>query len=195
MTGPQIKTRRQSLGLTQSQLGDYLRVSPNTVARWERGEMAIPAFLDLAIQTIERSLSGKKGPGATLPAYVRTVIQETGLTYREISNRARSMGFKIAQGALSDLVMGRIANPSLKFIKALAAGLDRPERDLLEAAGINTGADEGGRDVYISLLESPRFTTMASAFERLTPEQKREAEPMVAQLEKWINSKFPRDEE
>jgi transcriptional regulator with XRE-family HTH domain len=54
MTGKQLRERRKAMGLTQEQLADILGVSPNTIARWERGEMKIPSFLSLAIETIER---------------------------------------------------------------------------------------------------------------------------------------------
>jgi predicted ATPase/DNA-binding CsgD family transcriptional regulator len=37
----ELRTRRRALGLTQSELADRLGVSPNTVARWERGEQNI----------------------------------------------------------------------------------------------------------------------------------------------------------
>ena len=38
-----IKALRQRIGLTQRQLADAVGVKPNTVARWERGELAISA--------------------------------------------------------------------------------------------------------------------------------------------------------
>jgi len=54
MTGKQLKKRRADLKLTQKELALKLQVEPNTVARWERELRAIPAFLDLALQTVER---------------------------------------------------------------------------------------------------------------------------------------------
>jgi transcriptional regulator with XRE-family HTH domain len=53
MKGPKLRERRQALGLTQQALADKLKVTQNTVARWEREEMAIPGFLHLAINWIE----------------------------------------------------------------------------------------------------------------------------------------------
>jgi transcriptional regulator with XRE-family HTH domain len=41
------------MGLTQQGLASKLKVSRNTVARWERDEMAIPGFLHLALKTLE----------------------------------------------------------------------------------------------------------------------------------------------
>jgi transcriptional regulator with XRE-family HTH domain len=54
MKGTKLRERRLALGLTQQGLADKLEVSRNTVARWERDEMAIPGFLNLALKTIER---------------------------------------------------------------------------------------------------------------------------------------------
>jgi transcriptional regulator with XRE-family HTH domain len=53
MKGAKLRERRAALGLTQQGLADKLEVSRNTVARWERDEMAIPGFLHLALKTLE----------------------------------------------------------------------------------------------------------------------------------------------
>lgn len=53
MKGAKLRERRLALGLTQQGLAIKLKVSRNTVARWERDEMAIPGFLHLALQTLE----------------------------------------------------------------------------------------------------------------------------------------------
>jgi transcriptional regulator with XRE-family HTH domain len=71
ITGAKVREQRLALGLTQQGLADILGVSRNTVARWEREEMAIPSFLHLALKTVEReSIEGEstksaanKGPG------------------------------------------------------------------------------------------------------------------------------------
>jgi transcriptional regulator with XRE-family HTH domain len=41
MTGKEIRALRQKLGWTQAALAEALGVTSNTVARWERDEMAI----------------------------------------------------------------------------------------------------------------------------------------------------------
>ena len=53
MKGAKLRQRRLALGLTQQGLASKLKVSRNTVARWERDEMAIPGFLHLALKTLE----------------------------------------------------------------------------------------------------------------------------------------------
>lgn len=60
MGGEELKEKRTALGLTQAQLAEILDVKPNTVARWERGLLAVPRTVELAMQTVER-LYKKKG--------------------------------------------------------------------------------------------------------------------------------------
>jgi transcriptional regulator with XRE-family HTH domain len=59
MDGEQLKEKRIALGLTQAQLAEILDVKPNTVARWERGVLAVPRTVELAMETVERMY--KKG--------------------------------------------------------------------------------------------------------------------------------------
>ena len=54
------------MGLTQQGLASKLKVSRNTVARWERDEMAIPGFLHLALKTLECEAA----KAATTPASI-----------------------------------------------------------------------------------------------------------------------------
>jgi DNA-binding transcriptional regulator YiaG len=52
MTGKQLKKIRSQLGLTQLQLAKELGVTSNTVARWERDEVAIREPNARLLQTI-----------------------------------------------------------------------------------------------------------------------------------------------
>lgn len=56
MTPADLLKRRKNLSLTQTQLAEYLGVTPNTVARWERGELGIrrPRMLDTALSFLEK---------------------------------------------------------------------------------------------------------------------------------------------
>jgi transcriptional regulator with XRE-family HTH domain len=53
MEGKALRESRKKLGYTQDGLAKKLGVSANTVARWERDEMAIPPYLELALKQIE----------------------------------------------------------------------------------------------------------------------------------------------
>lgn len=59
MTGDELKTKRAELNMTQAALADKLSVSGNTVARWERNEVAIPPYLILALKQIKAEINQK----------------------------------------------------------------------------------------------------------------------------------------
>lgn len=59
MTKEDLVALRERLELTQQELADRLGVDRVTIARWETGTRAIPAFLGLALETVERRLTGK----------------------------------------------------------------------------------------------------------------------------------------
>lgn len=52
-----LKAQRLALGLSQRKLAEALGVSPNTVARWERGELRIaqPKMLGLALERLREN--------------------------------------------------------------------------------------------------------------------------------------------
>jgi DNA-binding transcriptional regulator YiaG len=63
MTAVEIRALRGKLGWTQMALAEAVGVTSNTVARWERGEMAISepaARLLQKIATEQRSRTGKR---------------------------------------------------------------------------------------------------------------------------------------
>lgn len=55
--GAKLLAFREKHHLSQLSLAKYLGVAANTVARWERGERAIPPYLELALKAIESELS------------------------------------------------------------------------------------------------------------------------------------------
>ena len=65
MTNPELKALRTRLGLTQAELARAVGVAPNTLARWERGELGIP---DWAIERLDSAArSGSSGCAVTRP--------------------------------------------------------------------------------------------------------------------------------
>src|SRR6202034_406490 len=64
----QIRRHRESLGLTQKQLANLLRISESTLCRWETGgqiqQRCMDAFLRVAFQSAEaRGILGDTGAG------------------------------------------------------------------------------------------------------------------------------------
>lgn len=56
----QLKEWRERHSLTQDGLAELLKVAKNTVSRWERGDRAIPEYLELALEALEFRLSKNK---------------------------------------------------------------------------------------------------------------------------------------
>jgi transcriptional regulator with XRE-family HTH domain len=54
MTGSQLKKIRGQLGLTQAEMAERVGVTPNTVARWERGEIVIREPIARLIQSMSQ---------------------------------------------------------------------------------------------------------------------------------------------
>jgi transcriptional regulator with XRE-family HTH domain len=48
MTREEFRTWRQLMGWTQRQCGEQIGISPRTVAAYESGELAVPAWAELA---------------------------------------------------------------------------------------------------------------------------------------------------
>ena len=56
MTGGQMKTRREKLGLTQARLAELIGVKENTVYRYESGKLAISLTIELAFERVEQKI-------------------------------------------------------------------------------------------------------------------------------------------
>ncbi|MPZ24695.1 MAG: helix-turn-helix domain-containing protein [Dehalococcoidia bacterium] len=62
MTSSELRENRKIYGLTQVQLAELMAVSPNTVARWERGEVPIQQGLcRLAFRVLELERNKRSG--------------------------------------------------------------------------------------------------------------------------------------
>ena len=55
MTPRRLRELRKRLDLTQAALAERLGVAPNTVARWERGELNMKASTALLIELISQN--------------------------------------------------------------------------------------------------------------------------------------------
>ena len=54
MKAEDLAKRRENLGLTREGLARDLKTTYTPVYRWETGERSVPAYLDLALETLER---------------------------------------------------------------------------------------------------------------------------------------------
>lgn len=55
MEGKELKQKRETLGMTQTELADILGVKMNTVYRWESGILSVPKSIELAMETVEQN--------------------------------------------------------------------------------------------------------------------------------------------
>jgi putative transcriptional regulator len=60
LDGKEIRFLRHQMDLTQAELGDILRVTDQTVARWEKGEVPIPGPEDLLVRIVYLGHVSKK---------------------------------------------------------------------------------------------------------------------------------------
>lgn len=55
MTGQTLRLIRKRLGLTQVAFAEQIGVAPNTVARWERGEMGMKGTTEKLIKLLAQT--------------------------------------------------------------------------------------------------------------------------------------------
>jgi DNA-binding transcriptional regulator YiaG len=55
MKGSELLEFREKLGLSREEMARELKTTYPTIYRWETDDRAIPPYLDLALQTIERN--------------------------------------------------------------------------------------------------------------------------------------------
>lgn len=90
MTGEEFKRWREKFDLTQEQLAVALGIAPNTVARWERDERAIPPTPQVLLQFLEQHVSDEI---AGILASVDTarskyyIASRTGTGEREVAEK------------------------------------------------------------------------------------------------------------
>jgi len=72
LDGARLKSEREALRMTQADLGRRLNVSPNTIARWERGELKIEhaGMLQLALQALRNGVASSSNPRQRLAGRV-----------------------------------------------------------------------------------------------------------------------------
>ena len=73
MEGNELQQRREALGMSRDELAKALQTTSVSVWRWENGERAIPPYLPLALETIER-----RGVGRPLKSALSTQKRATG---------------------------------------------------------------------------------------------------------------------
>jgi transcriptional regulator with XRE-family HTH domain len=86
-----IKETRTAIKATQAELGALLEVSPNTIARWERGEVTpdSPRILRLALRQLQMEY-GLPDLDPVMGKRLRQSIKELKRTKRELTEMIKS---------------------------------------------------------------------------------------------------------
>lgn len=58
--GNDLQKRREALGMSRDELAKALQTTSVSIWRWETGERAIPPYLPLALETVERNQKGNE---------------------------------------------------------------------------------------------------------------------------------------
>lgn len=165
MTGQEFKDWRTKAGLTQAQLADRLGVKSNTVARWERDEMSIPAHVNSA--TITKSSQD----------YILRIMRENNLTYHQVAQRASRFGHRLGASAVQMMIRGSTTNPGIYTIQALAKGLGRPEEEVFAAFGVGLERHP---------LRDSDLEAIQLNYARLPSEKRRQLKPVITMLSREI---------
>lgn len=65
MTGEVIKDIRLRLNMSQKRFGEYIGVSANSVARWERNELGIRKSIQMLIRILTKDIDHTVEPSKT----------------------------------------------------------------------------------------------------------------------------------
>jgi transcriptional regulator with XRE-family HTH domain len=94
--------------------------------------------------------------------YLRKVIADKGLNYREIAARS---GGSVTHSTIHDILAGRSRNPTVSTLKGLSKGLGVPESELFDAA---RGASSSDSDDIEAIIRYARGLSPARQLDLLT---------------------------
>jgi transcriptional regulator with XRE-family HTH domain len=95
-----------------------------------------------------------------LADYVSRVVSKEGIAYREVVRRAKRKGHQITHSYISRIVSRAAQNPSIDKLRALAAGLNRPEEEVFAVARGEQVEDEAINDALAKAMLS-KWSKMA----------------------------------
>lgn len=118
--------------------------------------------------------------------YINRIMRENGLTHRKVAERANALGLKLSGGYVHNVASGDVDNPSLGLIRAIAAGLGRPEEELIAVFRGKLLTDDNG---YTESL----FAVMWNEYKRLPAKEQKELRPSVDMLRREIQRRTAKD--
>ncbi len=109
-----------------------------------------------------------------LQDYVRRLISEKDLNYRQVARRSRGL---ISHSTVYDVINGRNTNPSLAALRGLAKGLGVTEEEMFASAT--------GKTLEKDTIDA-RLALIGLKFRDLTDEQRIDAEALLRALERVV---------
>lgn len=118
----------------------------------------------------------------TLQAWVNRLFEEDNdLSEVKVSARAKRLGHRISPGYVSNIRTGKARNPSVDFIKALAAGLGKTEDEVdAKARGVQLREDPE--------FQESEWAVMWNDYRHLSPARQKE----VASLKEVLHRELRR---
>jgi transcriptional regulator with XRE-family HTH domain len=110
------------------------------------------------------------------------LCKEDDLSFNEIERRAKRKGFQISQGYISKIVSDAAANISIGKLRALAAGLNRPEEEVFAVARGERLTEEKLSDAVMSAL--------AFNYGKLTKKDREAIAPLLRALQREIDERL-----
>jgi transcriptional regulator with XRE-family HTH domain len=126
-------------------------------------------------------------PTEKLSDYLRRVISEKGLKYRQVAERS---GGRISHAAISDIISGKTKEVKVETLKALSKGLDIPEEEIFAVARGKSPEPMTPHDFVTALaaLGVEQFSAYGGV-QKLTLDDQQE---IIAMVEAMVEQKLKR---
>lgn len=111
-----------------------------------------------------------------LRTLIRSVMDERGLTYRSIAQRAAEHGHRISHATVANYVNGRTRTYTRESLTAIAAGLGISEQRLLDAAGLSALGEPFELPDEAALLEPHEREAVRSVVQAFIQNKQRQDE-------------------
>jgi hypothetical protein len=116
--------------------------------------------------------------------YVKRIIAEMpGGSTAMIAQRAQRLGYKLSAGYVANISAGTADNLTIQLARALAAGLGRPEEEVLAVFRGKQLTDE------VTYKES-LFAVMWCEFSQLSGKDQKELRPVIEMLQREIQRRL-----
>lgn len=115
--------------------------------------------------------------------YFIRILDEKGLSHARVAERAQKLGHKLSTGYVHNFATGKAGNPSVQLIKALAAGIGRPEDEVFAVFRGKQLVDE------VAYKES-NFAVMWNESSRLSTKDQKELRPLFDAVQREIERRL-----